>query len=59
MAMALPRELLDIVACPKCKGKVTPNADETGFQCPACKLLYPIEEGLPNFLVEEAKPLVP
>ena len=55
--MPLPRELLDIVACPKCKGKVALNSDESGFVCESCKLLYPIQDGLPNFLIEEAKPL--
>jgi uncharacterized protein YbaR (Trm112 family) len=55
--MALPRELLDIVACPKCKGKVLPNPDESGFVCESCKLLYPIQDGLPNFLIEEARPI--
>ena len=55
--MAISKELLDIVACPKCKQKVFLKPDESGFVCENCKLLYPIEEGLPNFLIDEARPL--
>ncbi len=54
--MSIPKELLEIVACPKCKGDVALKPDESGFVCEECKLLYPIEDGLPNFIIEEAKP---
>ena len=55
--MTAVRELLDIVACPKCKGPVTLREDESGFECDKCKLLYPIVDQIPVFLIEEAKPL--
>ena len=55
--MALSPELIEILACPKCKKKVELASDESGFVCSACQLLYPIVDGIPNFLVEEAKPL--
>lgn len=55
--MAVPRELIEIVACPKCKGKVKLTDDGAGFVCAGCKLLYPIVDDIPNFLIEEAKPL--
>lgn len=55
--MAISRDLLDIVACPKCKGKVSLKDDQSGFLCEACKLCYPIVDDIPNFLIEEAKPI--
>ncbi|MBI4510635.1 MAG: Trm112 family protein [Deltaproteobacteria bacterium] len=55
--MPLPKDLLDIVACPKCKGKVTLAPDESEFTCARCALAYAIRDGLPNFLVDEARPL--
>ncbi len=55
--MPLPQDLIDIVACPKCKQKVTLKDDESGFVCDKCKLLYPVVDGLPNFLIEEARPI--
>jgi uncharacterized protein YbaR (Trm112 family) len=55
--MAFDHELASLLACPKCKGPVELAADESGFACQACRLLYPVEDGIPNFLIEEAKPL--
>lgn len=54
--MTLSKDLLEILACPKCKGKVTLKDDQSGFVCASCKLLYPIVDDIPNFLIEEAKP---
>jgi len=55
--MALNKALIDILACPKCKGALDLKADESEFQCKSCKLVYAVIEGIPNFIVEEAKPL--
>jgi uncharacterized protein YbaR (Trm112 family) len=51
-------ELLDILACPKCKQKV--QLDEAGrfLVCNECKLKYRINDiGIPIMLIEEAEPL--
>ena len=48
-------ELLEILACPKCKGAL--RQAEAALECPACKLSYPIVDGIPVMLVEEARPL--
>ena len=53
--MALSKELLDILACPKCKGKVTLLDDESALTCAACGLKYPIRDGIPVMLVDEAE----
>jgi uncharacterized protein YbaR (Trm112 family) len=55
--MPVSPELLEIVACPRCKGKLELLADESGFVCRACKLQYAIVDDIPNFLIEEASPL--
>jgi uncharacterized protein len=55
--MALNKALIDILACPKCKGALDLKADESEFHCKECKLVYAVIEGIPNFIVEEAKPL--
>ncbi len=55
--MALNPTLIDILACPKCKGKLDLRPDGSAFTCPACKLLYAVVDDIPNFIVEEAKPL--
>lgn len=55
--MALNRELIDILACPKCKGALELRTDESAFECSACKLVYLVNDDIPNFLIEEAQPL--
>jgi len=50
-------ELAALLACPKCHRPVQLAADESGFACRPCVLLYPIEDGIPNFLIDEARPL--
>ena len=52
--MALDRELLAILACPKCKGSIYLNKTGDGLICDACKLLYPIKEEIPIMLIDEA-----
>ncbi|WP_461833731.1 Trm112 family protein [Desulfothermus sp.] len=52
--MALNKELLEILACPKCKGDLELTKEEDGLICHQCKLVYPIKEEIPIMLIEEA-----
>jgi uncharacterized protein YbaR (Trm112 family) len=47
--------LLDILACPKCKGDIRLNESEDGIICDSCRLLYQIKDGIPVMLIEEAQ----
>ncbi len=53
----IKQELLDILACPKCKGPVQLNETNNGLICRACNLLYEIRDDIPIMLIDEAKPL--
>jgi uncharacterized protein YbaR (Trm112 family) len=55
--MAISQELLDILACPKCKGDIYLNETKDGLICDACKLLYEIRDDIPIMLIDEAKPI--
>jgi uncharacterized protein len=55
--MPISQALLDILACPKCKGTIHLNEAQDGLICTQCKLLYEIRDGIPIMLIEEAKPL--
>jgi uncharacterized protein YbaR (Trm112 family) len=55
--MAISKELLDILACPQCKGEVTLTEKQDGLVCRTCKLVYRIEDDIPIMLIDEAKPL--
>jgi uncharacterized protein YbaR (Trm112 family) len=52
--MALSKELLDILVCPKCKGDIALTETQDGLICRACKLLYPIKDDIPVMLIDEA-----
>ena len=55
--MAISEELLKILVCPKCKGDIKLTPKEDGFICENCKLKYPIRDGIPVMLIEEAEKL--
>lgn len=55
--MAIKKELLDILACPKCKGDIYLNTENDGLICDACKLKYEIKDDIPIMLIEEAVPI--
>jgi len=55
--MAISKELLDILACPKCKGDIYLNDAGNGLICDSCKRLYEIKDDIPIMLIDEAKPL--
>lgn len=55
--MAINKELLDILACPKCKGDVHLSEKGDGIVCDNCKLMYPIRDDIPIMLIDEAVPI--
>lgn len=50
--MEFNKDLLDILVCPVCKGSLV--ADEAALLCKACRLRYPVRDGIPVMLVDEA-----
>jgi uncharacterized protein YbaR (Trm112 family) len=56
--MSVPKELLDILVCPKCKGELEYRLSEPEeLVCHACRLRYAVDDGIPIMLIDEAKPL--
>ncbi|MCE5283880.1 MAG: Trm112 family protein [Deltaproteobacteria bacterium] len=55
--MGISKELLEILACPKCKGDLRLNQAGDGLICERCRLIYEIRDDIPIMLIEEAKPL--
>ena len=55
--MSLPSDLLEILACPQCKGPVHYEEPQERLVCPACRLAYPFRDGIPVMLIDEAVPL--
>jgi uncharacterized protein YbaR (Trm112 family) len=53
----IKQELLDILACPKCKGPVEPDEENNSLICRTCRLVYEIRDDIPIMLIDEAAPL--
>jgi len=61
--MALNKDLLDILACPKCvrdpgcTGELEYREAENQLVCHHCRLIYRIEDDIPIMLIDEAVPM--
>jgi hypothetical protein len=53
----LDREFLDILVCPKCRGKLDYDEEHQTLTCWACRLRYDIEDDIPIMLIDKATPV--
>ncbi|MFM7397281.1 MAG: Trm112 family protein [Gammaproteobacteria bacterium] len=51
----MEHRLLDILACPLCKGPLVHHREQQVLVCRADRLAFPIKDGIPVMLEEEAK----
>ena len=62
----MKRDLMDILACPVCKGALELSVDreedgqivEGSLRCEACEETYPIAGGIPNLLPPDLRDAV-
>ena len=55
--MTIPAELLSIVVCPRCRGPLEPQGTATShvaLRCAACRVDYPVRDGIPILIVDDA-----
>jgi uncharacterized protein len=52
----IEQALIDLLACPKCHGQLERNETPEGFACAPCRLFFAMDDGLPNMLIDDAKP---
>ncbi len=57
--MSLAPGLLEILACPCCKGGLILTPDAAALGCPRCGVAYPITDDIPVMIFEEALPWTP
>ena len=50
-------KLLEILVCPLCKGKLLYRKEREELICKADRLAYPVKDGIPVMLEEEARKL--
>jgi len=52
--MPVPKELLEILACPLCREEVKPTPGGNGLKCVKCGRIYPVRDDIPIMLIDEA-----
>lgn len=55
MQNVISKELLAILACPKCKKPVKLVENGKFLACGNCRLQYPVKDGIPDMICEDAK----
>ena len=55
--MTLSEQLLSILVCPKCKGDLEYQQEQSKLVCHTCRLSYPVRDDIPIMLIDEATPL--
>jgi uncharacterized protein YbaR (Trm112 family) len=53
--MAIDQKLLDMLVCPVCRTPVKLTAAGDGLRCEKCRLIYPIRDGFPVMIRDEAR----
>ena len=53
--MAVEKDLLDILACPNCRGEVDYDEAAEVIACRQCRYRYPVRDGIPVMLLDEAE----
>jgi uncharacterized protein YbaR (Trm112 family) len=51
----LDKQLLEIIACPKCKGDLEYKSEQEKLICNKCRLIYKIKDDIPIMLIDEAE----
>ena len=52
--MSISQKLLDILACPQCKGQVNYRQATQEICCDTCRLAYPVRDDIPVMIIDEA-----
>jgi uncharacterized protein YbaR (Trm112 family) len=49
----IPKDLLDILACPLCKTPLALLDDGQKLKCDQCQRAFPVRDGIPILLIDE------
>ena len=50
----LPQKLIDILVCPACRQPLAYREERADFRCAACGRVYPVRDGIPVLLIDQA-----
>jgi len=55
MPAMIPPDLLEMLVCPVCRKPLAVKENPPALKCGSCRRVYPIQDDVPVFLVDEAK----
>ena len=50
---------IEMIACPECQSRLSYNKADKELICSTCQLAFPVRDGIPVMLVEEARHINP
>lgn len=56
--MSVDPQIVDILVCPLCKGALSKRPEDGALVCKVDKLAFPVRDGIPIMLVEQASDVV-
>lgn len=51
------KQLLELLVCPVCHDRLADSPEQSGLCCERCRLMYPVRDGIPVMLPNEAQSL--
>jgi uncharacterized protein len=58
MSGSVSPDLLELLRCPRCKGRLREvDGERPALECPACRLRYAVRDGIPIMLLDQATQL--
>lgn len=53
--MTVPSSIRELLACPRCHGPLLDAQGGERLVCPACALRFPVRDGIPVMLLDQAE----
>jgi len=53
----MDKKEIELMACPECHGRLDYDKNTRELQCAQCKFAFPVEDGIPVLLIEQARKL--
>lgn len=55
--MPVEPDLMELIRCPRCRGRLAERDQGATLECGACRVAYPVIDGIPQLLADEARPI--
>jgi len=57
--MTVPAHVRELLVCPRCRDALADGPEGRSLECRGCGVRYPVRDGIPVLLIDQATPLAP